>query len=169
MISKMLLISLCFSMLAFLASETRACSCAFVKPTDAIKDSDAVFIGQVTAELIPRRKWTVTVSNVIKGDVKKTITLYPAMVGTSCESSNFELNKTYVFFAEKLLEADLRDEDTGLIDDGDREKIGNYEPRVCSWTTLLSDWNTEWYRSQLKEFKDEGFLKLLKKGAKPKS
>lgn len=149
--------------------EAQACVCVSDKPSVEIREADAVFIGTISAEIQQNRRWTVTVSRVIKGDVRKTISLYAAMVGTTCETSNFEVNKTYVFFAEKLIADDLRDEDTGLIGEQNKQKIGQYEPRVCSWTTLLSDWDTKWYRERLKEEKDEAFLKLLKGGRKPKS
>ena len=72
------LLVLCF--MGMLGSEAWACACISDKPSASIKAADAVFIGEVKESLSPGLKWVVAVSRVIKGNVKKEITLHAAMV-----------------------------------------------------------------------------------------
>mgnify|MGYP003406870254 CR=1 FL=1 len=82
--------------------------------------------------------------------------------------SGFRLGEDYVFFANKIEAKELRDEDTGEIDDEDKEKLRNYEPETCGWTSPLTDWDTADQKNMLRENNDLRFLKILKGGWKPK-
>lgn len=144
------------------------CSCISDGPSADVSASDAVFIGKILAELRPSEIWKVKVSSVIKGDVNQEIRLFATMKGTSCESSSYKVGETYLFFMDQLTEANLRDEDSGALREEDKEKIGHYQARVCSWTSPLSDWKTERTRTLLKDYKDEKFLKMIGKGRKPR-
>ena len=91
------------------------------------------------------------------------------MVETSCENSNFKLNETYVFFSNKMQADEVGHYENGKVAAEEREKIGNYEPETCSWTTTLTNWKSNAFKEQLKEYKDEDFFKIINTGKKPKS
>ena len=148
------------------AHSSFACLCTVSRPSERLQKDDAVFIGKVTKVIEEKRKWRVTVSKVLKGDVPKSIAFYAAMVSTSCESSNFKLNTTYLFFANKIEENEVGRYEDGNIPKEEREKIGNYEPQACSWTDTLKNWESQKQRQYLITLKDEKFFELLDKTIK---
>jgi hypothetical protein len=139
------------------------CACASEGPSAEIQNTNAVFIGKIVKTIKDKRKWQVEVDRAIKGKVPRTIVFYASGVGTDCENSNFTLNETYIFFANKISSSKVARYENGEIAEGEKEKIGNYEPRTCSWTSTLKYWNSPEARESLKEYKDEKFLRLLKR------
>ena len=167
---KIIVVVFLFIFLLIKANSSFACVCPFTGPSVSLKRDDAVFIGKVTKVITAKRKWQIKVSTVLKGDVPKTIIFYAKLVGTSCELSNFKLNEKYLFFANKIEISEFTHYGGGKIPTEEQEKIGNYEPQVCSWTDTLERWRSENKRIEVKEdFKDEKFLQLLEKVIKPKN
>jgi hypothetical protein len=133
-----------------------------------MKAADAVVIGKISKELKFGEKWKVEISRILKGKAAESITLYAAMLGTSCEISNFKMNETYVLFLNKIDNNDLATDDNDKIIAGEKEKIGHFEPIVCSWTSLLSAWDTNEYKKMLTEYEDEKFIKFLRQNTRTK-
>lgn len=160
--------SLVFFLVGLQSINTFACSCLAASPTTEMNAADAVVIGKISKELKFGEKWKIESSRILKGKATKSITLYAAMLGTSCEISNFKVNETYVFFLNKIDNDDLATDDNDKVIESEKEKIGHFEPIVCSWASLLRDWETDEYKKILSEYEDKEFIRVLRQDTKTK-
>jgi hypothetical protein len=103
------MIALILILFAFLApvGQVYACSCAEPPPPKtAAEKAAAVFTGIVTGrELLsrhepfgPRRRYRFTVTDVLKGEVRRTVDVYTGLGGGDCGYS-FELGQEYLVYA----------------------------------------------------------------------
>jgi hypothetical protein len=112
------LLLIAFGILLFTASESSACTCGAIKPSQGFDQAQAVFTGKVIKA--KKSGWAIIVDRVWKGEIEETITLRDAHAGSSC-ASGYKRGESYLF----------------LINVEESQQKVVYSPQICNWGTRL--------------------------------